>query len=52
MELGRPEDRLQASLTEITRLLDKHRLLDTFTERQASSRRDLLLQLQHRPEPG
>jgi magnesium transporter len=48
MPLGRPTDRLQASLAEITRLLQKHRVLETMTHRQESARRDLLEDLQHR----
>lgn len=48
MQIGRPEDRLQASLGEVTRLLEKHRVLDTLIHRQEGSRRDLLENLQHR----
>jgi magnesium transporter len=48
MHIGRPEDRLQASLGEVTRLLEKHRVLDTLIHRQEGSRRDLLENLQHR----
>jgi len=42
------EARLQRSLGEITRLLDKHRVLDALTHRQEGPRRDLLEHMQHR----
>jgi magnesium transporter len=42
------EARLQRSLWEITRLLDKHRVLDALTHRQEGPRRDLLEHMQHR----
>lgn len=48
MPLGRSADRLQASLAEIARLLQKHRVLETLTHRQEGARRDLLDGLQHR----
>lgn len=44
----RSEARLQESLAEVRRLLDRHRVLDTLTHRQEGPRRDLLEQLQHR----
>jgi magnesium transporter len=44
----RSEDRLQHSLAEIARLLEKHRVLDMLTQRQEGPRRDLLENLQHR----
>jgi magnesium transporter len=44
----RTESRLQASLSEVSQLLDRHRLLETLTQRQEGPRRDLLEQLQHR----
>ena len=42
------EERLQHRLAEITRLLDKHRVLDVLASRQEGPRRDLVEQLQHR----
>jgi magnesium transporter len=42
------DDRLQQAAGDITRLLDKHRLLDQIAQRQEGPRRDLLEQLQHR----
>ena len=48
MATVRSEARLQHSLAEITRLLDKHRVLETLTHRQEGPRRDLLENLQHR----
>jgi magnesium transporter len=47
VQIGRPEEKLHASLADITRLLQKHAVLETFTHRQDSSRRDLLEHLQH-----
>jgi magnesium transporter len=44
----RSEARLQESLAEIKRLLDRHRVLETLTHRQEGPRRDLLESLQHR----
>jgi magnesium transporter len=38
----RSEERLQQSLDEVTRLLDKHRVLDTLAHRQEGPKRDLL----------
>ena len=46
MLLGRPEAKLQASLSDVTRLLEKHAVLETLTHRQDSTRRDLLEHLQ------
>jgi len=40
--------RLEKSLDEITRLLEKHRVLATLTHRQEGPKRDLLEHLQHR----
>src|SRR5919106_3236104 len=48
MTTVRSEARLQHSLAEITRLLERHRVLDTFTHKLEGPRRDLLEQLQHR----
>src|SRR5918993_3365938 len=48
MTTVRSEARLQHSLSEITRLLEKHRVLETLTQRQQGPRRDLLESLQHR----
>lgn len=42
------DDRLHHSLSEITRLLDRHRVLETLAHQQDSPRRDLVEQLQHR----
>lgn len=42
------EARLQHSLAEITRLLERHRVLDTLAHRQEGPRRDLVENLQHR----
>jgi magnesium transporter len=44
----RSEARLQQSLDEVTRLLDKHRVLETLAHRQEGPKRDLLESLQHR----
>ncbi len=44
----RSEARLQEGLAEITRLLDRHRVLETLIHRQEGPRRDLLENLQHR----
>jgi magnesium transporter len=44
----RSEARLQQSLDEVTRLLDKHRVLETLAHRQEGPKRDLLEGLQHR----
>jgi magnesium transporter len=48
MTTGRSEARLQHSLAEIVRLLERHRVLETMTHRQEGPRRDLLENLQHR----
>ena len=42
------DDRLHHSLSEITRLLDRHRVLEALAHQQDSPRRDLVEQLQHR----
>jgi magnesium transporter len=42
------EERLQHRLAEITRVLDRHRVLDVLASRQQGPRRDLLEQLQRR----
>jgi magnesium transporter len=47
MRLGRPENRRQASLADIVRLLQRHRVLDTLTHKQEGARRELLEHLQH-----
>src|SRR5262245_30802418 len=44
----RSEARLQQTLDNITRLLDKHRVLETLASRQEGPKRDLLENLQHR----
>ena len=44
----RSEARLQQSLAEVTRLLDKHRVLETLAHRQEGPKKDLLESLQHR----
>ena len=44
----RSEARLQQSLDDVTRLLDKHRVLETLAHRQEGPKRDLLEGLQHR----
>jgi magnesium transporter len=42
------EERLQAAIADITRLLEKHRVQTTLAHRQEGPRRDLLENLQHR----
>ena len=44
----RSEERLQASVFDLRRLLDRHRLLDTLAARQEGPKRGLLEDLQHR----
>jgi magnesium transporter len=48
MTILRSETRLQESVAEITRLLEKHRVLATMTHRQQGRRQNLLEQMQHR----
>lgn len=48
MTTTRSEERLQHSLGEVTRVLDKHRVLETLAHRQEGPKRDLLESLQHR----
>lgn len=48
MSTIRSEARLQQSLDEVTRVLDKHRVLETLAHRQEGPKRDLLESLQHR----
>ncbi len=48
MTTVRSETRLHESVSEITRLLDKHRMLATMTHRQQGRRQNLLEQMQHR----
>jgi magnesium transporter len=48
MTTVRPDIRLQQSLDDVTRLLDRHRVLETLTHRQEGPKRDLLENLQHR----
>ena len=43
-----PEASLEQSLDEVTRLLDRHRVLEALTHRQEGPKRDLLESLQHR----
>src|SRR5688572_496679 len=44
----RSEARLRQSLEDVTRVLEKHRVLDTLAHRQEGPKRDLLESLQHR----
>jgi magnesium transporter len=48
MTTVRSEARLQHSLAEIVRLLERHRVLESMTQRQEGPRRDLIENLQHR----
>lgn len=48
MASSQSREDLQATLAEIAGLLDRHRVLETFARRQATERRDLLQQIQHR----
>jgi magnesium transporter len=48
MSLAAPEHRLDQALEDVTRLLERHRVLSTITHRQEGPKRDLLEQLQHR----
>jgi magnesium transporter len=48
MQLGPPQERLQSALMEVVGLLRKHRVLETFTHRQETTRRDLLEHLQQK----
>ncbi|HEY8550712.1 MAG TPA: magnesium transporter [Vicinamibacterales bacterium] len=48
MHTGSSEARLQQALEDVTRLLERHRVLDSLTHRQEGPKRDLLEQLQHR----
>ena len=48
MSLAAPDRRLDQALEDVTRLLEKHRVLSTITHRQEGPKRDLLEQLQHR----
>jgi len=48
MTIAPPESRLQQSLDDVTRLLDRHRVLEALTHRQEGPKRDLLESLQHR----
>lgn len=48
MTIAPPESPLQHSLDEVTRLLDRHRVLEALTHRQEGPKRDLLESLQHR----
>ena len=48
MTTVRSQARLQQNLAEITRLLERHRVLDTLSHRQEGPRRELIEQLQHR----
>jgi magnesium transporter len=43
-----PREPLQARLDAITRLLERHRLLESLVERQSTAKRDLLEQMQRR----
>ena len=42
------EERLQRAIDDVTRLLEKHRVLDQLAQRQEGPKRDLLEHLQHR----
>jgi magnesium transporter len=44
----RSEEHLQRATGDITRLLEKHRVLTTLAHRQEGPRRDLVERLQHR----
>lgn len=48
MAIVQSEARLQSSLHEVRRLLDRHRVLDTIAARQEGPKRELLRDLQHR----
>lgn len=48
MSHPRPEARLQSAVTDVRRLLDRHRVLDAIAARQEGPRRDLVEELQHR----
>ena len=48
MTTVRSESRLQQSLDDVTRVLDRHRVLEALTHRQEGPKRDLLENLQHR----
>jgi magnesium transporter len=48
MSLAAPDRRLDQALDDVTRLLEKHRVLSAITHRQEGPKRDLLEQLQHR----
>jgi magnesium transporter len=48
MDTGPAEARLDRALDEVTRLLEKHRVLESLTHRQEGPKRDLLEHLQHR----
>ena len=47
MQLGAPSARLQAALADVSAVLERHRVLEDFTSRQQTTRRDLLEHLQH-----
>jgi Mg/Co/Ni transporter MgtE len=48
MSLAAPDSRLDQALDDVTRLLEKHRVLASLTHRQEGPKRDLLDQLQQR----
>jgi magnesium transporter len=48
MHNPRPEGDLRQTLAEITRLLERHQVLDTLAQRQETPKRALVEQLQHR----
>ena len=48
MSLAAPDSRLDQALDDVTRLLEKHRVLTSLTHRQEGPKRDLLDQLQQR----
>src|SRR5262245_4393785 len=48
MALAAPDRRLDQALEDVTRLLEKHRVLSSLTHRQEGPKRDLLEQLQPR----
>ena len=48
MHAGRPEERLQASLADVTRLLEKHRVVEALVHKTEGARQALVEQLQHR----
>jgi magnesium transporter len=46
--MGTPTESVSAKLDEITHLLERHRVLESFAGRQQTEKRDLLTQMQRR----